>query len=125
MMIRRAKILFYSSTTSHLKYFTHTELMSNIQRYANCINISRGSTSHIVRKMQNILKLNEIFYNQVYIFIKLIRIPQKLDGPDPSSTRPRWLYVKTLTPELITETEVLYLIIAINICIERISILNI
>lgn len=37
-----------------LKHFTHTELMNSIKSFANCINIIRGSTNYLVRKMQNI-----------------------------------------------------------------------
>ncbi|KAH0947464.1 hypothetical protein HN011_011598 [Eciton burchellii] len=51
-----------------VKYFTHAELMSSVEDYANCVNIIRGNTSYM-----------------------------KLDGPDPESTRPKWLYVKTLS----------------------------
>ncbi|KAL6437323.1 hypothetical protein ACFW04_005079 [Cataglyphis niger] len=56
-----------------LKHFTHTELMNNVKSMANCINIIRGSTSHL-----------------------------RLDGPEPVSTRPKWLYVKTLASKPIT-----------------------
>ncbi|XP_014481530.1 PREDICTED: poly(A)-specific ribonuclease PARN-like domain-containing protein 1 [Dinoponera quadriceps] len=60
-----------------LKYYTHTELMNDIKSFANCINIVRGNTSHL-----------------------------RLDRPEPVSTRPEWLYVKALTSEVITETQI-------------------
>ena len=44
---------------------THSELMSSVRDFANCINITRG--------------------NEIY---------SKLDGLDPLSTRPQWLHVK-------------------------------
>lgn len=59
-----------------LKHFTHTELMNNVKSFANCINIIRGSTSHL-----------------------------RLDGPEPVTTRPKWLYVKTLASKPITATQ--------------------
>ncbi|XP_072760926.1 pre-piRNA 3'-exonuclease trimmer [Anoplolepis gracilipes] len=60
-----------------LKHFTHTELMNNVKSFANCINIIRGSTSHL-----------------------------RLDGHEPESTRPKWLYVKTLASKRITATQI-------------------
>lgn len=60
-----------------LKHFTHTELMNNVKSFANCINIIRGSTSHL-----------------------------KLDGPEPASTRPKWLFVKTLASKPITAMQI-------------------
>ncbi|GAB1859301.1 Poly(A)-specific ribonuclease PARN-like domain-containing protein 1 [Camponotus japonicus] len=60
-----------------LKHFTHTELMTNVKSFANCINIIRGSTSHL-----------------------------KLDGPEPVSTRPKWLFVKTLASKPITAMQI-------------------
>ncbi|KAL6437322.1 hypothetical protein ACFW04_005079 [Cataglyphis niger] len=60
-----------------LKHFTHTELMNNVKSMANCINIIRGSTSHL-----------------------------RLDGPEPVSTRPKWLYVKTLASKPITAIQI-------------------
>lgn len=60
-----------------LKHFTHTELMNNVKSLANCINIIRGSTSHL-----------------------------RLDGPEPVSTRPKWLYVKTLVSKPITAMQI-------------------
>lgn len=44
-----------------LKHFTHTELMNNVKSFANSINIIRGSASYLVRKMQNIVIVNEIY----------------------------------------------------------------
>ncbi|EFN64967.1 Poly(A)-specific ribonuclease PARN-like domain-containing protein 1 [Camponotus floridanus] len=63
--------------SSTLKHFTHTELMNNVKSFANCINIIRGSTSHL-----------------------------KLDGPEPGSTRPKWLFVKTLASKPITAMQI-------------------
>ncbi|XP_026824613.1 pre-piRNA 3'-exonuclease trimmer isoform X2 [Ooceraea biroi] len=60
-----------------VKYFTHTELMNSVKHYANCINIIRCNISYM-----------------------------KLDGPDPETTRPKWLYVKTLVPQPITSLQV-------------------
>ncbi|KAL0105870.1 hypothetical protein PUN28_015945 [Cardiocondyla obscurior] len=59
------------------KEITHTELMNGLKNYKNCINIIRGSTSHL-----------------------------KFDGPEPISTRPQWLYVKTLASTPITASQV-------------------
>ncbi|XP_025157816.1 pre-piRNA 3'-exonuclease trimmer isoform X2 [Harpegnathos saltator] len=59
------------------RYVTHKELMHRIQNFANCINIIRGRMSYL-----------------------------KLNGHEPPSTRPKWLYVKTLTAKPITEMEI-------------------
>ncbi|KAF7409761.1 hypothetical protein HZH68_004142 [Vespula germanica] len=45
---------------------TNAELMNSLQEYLNCINLSRASTFYL-----------------------------KLDGTDPKSERPQWLFVKT------------------------------
>lgn len=60
-----------------LKHFTHTELMNHVKSFANCINIIRGSTNHL-----------------------------RLDGPEPVSTRPKWLYVKMLKSKPITASQI-------------------
>ncbi|XP_011880452.1 PREDICTED: poly(A)-specific ribonuclease PARN-like domain-containing protein 1 [Vollenhovia emeryi] len=59
------------------KEFTHTELINSVKGYANCINIIRGSTSHL-----------------------------SFVGPEPKSTRPKWLYVKTLSSSPITASQI-------------------
>ncbi|XP_024876104.1 pre-piRNA 3'-exonuclease trimmer-like [Temnothorax curvispinosus] len=59
------------------KQFTHTELMNGVKRYANCVNIIRGHTSYL-----------------------------RFDGPEPKSTRPKWLYVKTLESKPITASQI-------------------
>ncbi|XP_011631295.1 pre-piRNA 3'-exonuclease trimmer-like isoform X2 [Pogonomyrmex barbatus] len=59
------------------KQFTHTELMNSVKRYTNCVNIVRGSTSYMT-----------------------------FDGPEPKSTRPKWLYVKTLATKPITALQI-------------------
>ncbi|XP_012227812.2 pre-piRNA 3'-exonuclease trimmer-like isoform X1 [Linepithema humile] len=62
---------------STLQHFTHTELMSGVKRFSNCVNIIRGNASHL-----------------------------KFDGPEPKSTRPQWLYVKTLASKPITALQI-------------------
>lgn len=44
--------IFLSSDSrcSVTQHFTHTELMSSVKSFANCVNIIRGNTSHLVRK---------------------------------------------------------------------------
>ncbi|XP_018394425.1 PREDICTED: poly(A)-specific ribonuclease PARN-like domain-containing protein 1 [Cyphomyrmex costatus] len=59
------------------KEFTHTELMNSIKTFANCVNIIRGNTSYL-----------------------------RFDGPEPKSTRPKWLYVKMLSSKPITPVQV-------------------
>ncbi|XP_011156770.2 pre-piRNA 3'-exonuclease trimmer isoform X2 [Solenopsis invicta] len=59
------------------KHFTHTELMNGVKGFANCLNIIRGNTSHL-----------------------------RLDAPEPISTRPKWLYVKTLASQSITASQI-------------------
>lgn len=61
----------------HIKQFTHTELMNCVKGFTNCVNIIRGNTSYL-----------------------------KLDGPEPKSTRPKWLYVKTLESKPITVLQI-------------------
>ncbi|XP_018058085.1 PREDICTED: poly(A)-specific ribonuclease PARN-like domain-containing protein 1 isoform X1 [Atta colombica] len=61
----------------NLKEFTHIELMNNIKSFANRVNIVRGNTSYL-----------------------------RFDGPEPKSTRPKWLYVKMLTSKPITLSQV-------------------
>ncbi|XP_018346792.1 PREDICTED: poly(A)-specific ribonuclease PARN-like domain-containing protein 1 isoform X1 [Trachymyrmex septentrionalis] len=61
----------------NLKEFTHTELMNSIKSFENCVNIIRGNTSYL-----------------------------RFSGPEPKSTRPKWLYVKMLTPKPVTPLQV-------------------
>ncbi|KAG5325773.1 PNDC1 ribonuclease, partial [Pseudoatta argentina] len=61
----------------NFKEFTHTELMNSIKSFANCVNIVRGNTSYL-----------------------------RFDGPEPKSTRPKWLYVKMLTSKPVTPSQV-------------------
>ncbi|XP_018371191.1 PREDICTED: poly(A)-specific ribonuclease PARN-like domain-containing protein 1 isoform X1 [Trachymyrmex cornetzi] len=59
------------------KEFTHTELINSIKSFANCVNIIRGNTSYL-----------------------------RFNGPDPISTRPKWLYVKMLTSNPVTPLQI-------------------
>lgn len=59
------------------KQFTHTELMNSVKSFANCVNITRGNTSYL-----------------------------RFDGPEPKSTRPKWLYVKPLASTPITASQI-------------------
>ncbi|XP_018302369.1 poly(A)-specific ribonuclease PARN-like domain-containing protein 1 isoform X2 [Mycetomoellerius zeteki] len=59
------------------KEFTHIELMNSIKSFANCVNIIRGNTSYL-----------------------------RFDGSEPKSTRPKWLYVKMLSSNSVTPSQV-------------------
>jgi len=45
--------VFYDFRSLSSKQFTHTELMNSVKNFANCVNIIRGNTSYLVRKMCN------------------------------------------------------------------------
>ncbi|XP_020291468.1 poly(A)-specific ribonuclease PARN-like domain-containing protein 1 isoform X2 [Pseudomyrmex gracilis] len=63
--------------SSALKEYTHTELMNSVKDFANCVNVIRGDISHL-----------------------------RLDGPEPESTRPNWLYVKPLSSRSISASQI-------------------
>ncbi|XP_012540799.1 pre-piRNA 3'-exonuclease trimmer isoform X2 [Monomorium pharaonis] len=59
------------------KQFTHSELMSAIKSFTNCVNITRGSTLYL-----------------------------RFDARDPESSRPKWLYVKALSTQPISALQI-------------------
>ncbi|KAL2748212.1 pre-piRNA 3'-exonuclease trimmer-like isoform X1 [Vespula maculifrons] len=68
IFIKMAHVIAVKKYGKGLEYrpVTNTEVMSSLQEYLNCINLSRASTFYL-----------------------------KLDGKDPKSERPQWLFVRT------------------------------